>query len=189
MRADRDNCLAEWRAWARAGDPTSWENRDLAEQRILRCLNRPKSNHQLTSLHIVNLGLSSLPDRLPANLRVLDVSGHQLTRLRDNLPTGLRHLNVSSNQLNSLPRNLPEGLRALDVSRNQLTSLPAHLPASLRSLDLEFNQLTSLPESIFELSPDCLVYASNNPLTEGTRNRCPSCWRWDAACSAWISSQ
>ena len=190
MRADRDTCRAEWRAWARVGDQATGEERGVAEPLMTTC---PSSADRLMpSRQIANLGLPRLPERSPADLRVPNVSDKLLTSLpanlptelsdldicdntlsspRRNLPTGLQILDISSNALSSLPESLPEGLQRIHIRAIQLTRLPTHLPASLRGLGLGSNQLTTLPESIFALPRDCDVYISDNPLTDTARNQ------------------
>ena len=129
--------LSEWNAWAEQLAPD--ENRKAALERMKAA----KSN-----LVLIGLGLTSLPENLPASLKTLHSSHNQLTRLPENLPATLETLDSSHNQLTRLPENLPASLKTLDSSHNQLTRLPENLPASLKTLHSFDNQLTSLPENL-----------------------------------------
>jgi hypothetical protein len=97
------------------------------------------------------------------NLRVLDVTGQQLSVLPP-FPDGLQTLHCDENYLESLPElpdtleelycddnylkslpNLPTNLEYLFCSKNKLKSLPVLLPIHLRNLDCQNNLLESLP--------------------------------------------
>jgi Leucine-rich repeat (LRR) protein len=64
--------------------------------------------------------LTSLPDNLPATLKVLYCDNNNLTSLPDNLPATLERLYCSYNQITSLPDNLPATLKVLNCSNNPL---------------------------------------------------------------------
>lgn len=102
-------------------------------------------------LHLNDLHLTSLPERLPDILKNLDISNNQLIALPEHLPPGLMSLQANNNQLTALPV-LPPHLGYLDISNNQLTSLP-DLPSGLRVLHASENVLTSLPDPL----PEALV--------------------------------
>ncbi|MWT73462.1 NEL-type E3 ubiquitin ligase domain-containing protein [Escherichia coli] len=153
--------IKPWRDWASEYAPR--ESRAEALRTLTRCVLNGD-----TELKLDNLGLTSLPENLPAGLTHLDVRNNQLTSLPEDLPAGLTDLDVRNNQLTSLPENLPAGLTDLDVRNNQLTSLPENLPAGLTHLDVRDNQLTSLPEDL----PAGLKYLNvrNNQLTSLPEN-------------------
>jgi Leucine-rich repeat (LRR) protein len=153
--------FAEWDAWAQIETDAS-ENRAEA---VTRMKNWLKAGHSHEELDLFDLGLTSLPENLPASVKSIDVSHNQLTSLSENLPASVKSINVSHNQLTSLSENLPASVKSIDVSHNQLTSLSENLPASLLSLDVSYNQLTRLPENIVtRLGRRCRVELMNNPL-------------------------
>ena len=121
-----------------------------------------KNSQGDSSLDLSSLGLTSLPENLPEQLQILNVSNNELTSLPQRMPVQLQELDVSYNQLLSLPKNLPEQLQILNVSDNQLTSLP-EMPDQLQKLDASHNQLTSLPENLPEQLQ--ILNISNNELT------------------------
>ncbi|HAK4778313.1 TPA: E3 ubiquitin--protein ligase [Salmonella enterica] len=170
--AEYDTAWPEWERAAPAG-----ESRDRAEtvQEMRACLNNGNA-----VLNVGELGLTTLPDCLPAHITTLIIPRNNLTRLPA-LPPGLRELIVSNNPLTSLPALpsalrdltvvdnhlltslpvLPSGLQTLSAYGNQLTRLP-ELPPGLQTLSVSDNQLASLPELPSELSK---LYADNNRLT------------------------
>ncbi|ECG1392202.1 TPA_asm: E3 ubiquitin--protein ligase [Salmonella enterica subsp. houtenae serovar 45:g,z51:-] len=164
-----------WQEWERAAP--AGESLDRAEmvQEMRACLNNGNA-----VLNVGELGLTTLPDCLPAHITTLIIPRNNLARLPA-LPPGLRELIVSNNPLTSLTAlppglrdltvinshlltslpELPSGLQTLSAYGNQLTRLP-ELPSGLKELSISNNQLTSLPELPSELSK---LYADNNQLT------------------------
>ncbi|EBX5665902.1 SPI-2 type III secretion system effector E3 ubiquitin transferase SspH2 [Salmonella enterica subsp. enterica serovar Newport] len=165
---------AVWSAWRRAAPAEESRGRAAVVQKMRACLNNGNA-----VLNVGELGLTTLPDCLPAHittlvipdnnltslpalppeLRTLEVSGNQLTSLPV-LPPGLLELSIFSNPLTHLPA-LPSGLCKLWIFGNQLTSLPV-LPPGLQELSVSDNQLASLPALPSEL---CKLWAYNNQLT------------------------
>ncbi|ELM2896638.1 leucine-rich repeat domain-containing protein [Salmonella enterica] len=143
-----------WQEWERAAP--AGESLDRAEmvQEMRACLNNGNA-----VLNVGELGLTTLPDCLPAHITTLIIPRNNLARLPA-LPPGLRELIVSNNPLTSLPE-LPSGLQTLSAYGNQLTRLP-ELPSGLKELSISNNQLTSLPELPSELSK---LHVDNNQLT------------------------
>ena len=187
QKKNKAEYFAEWDAWAQSS--ASGENRSEAIRRMKAWLevDQPDAELELMNLGLTSLPehlpaslqklnvcineLASLPENLPSSLQELDVSGNELTRLPEHLPSSLRKLNVSDNHLRSLPENLPSSLQELDVGYNELTSLPENLPASLRSFNVSHNQLRSLPENITtRLGQDCEIELGGNPFSERVRN-------------------
>ncbi|ECI3633783.1 E3 ubiquitin--protein ligase, partial [Salmonella enterica subsp. houtenae] len=128
-----------WQEWERAAP--AGESLDRAEmvQEMRACLNNGNA-----VLNVGELGLTTLPDCLPAHITTLIIPRNNLARLPA-LPPGLRELIVSNNPLTSLTA-LPPGLRDLTVINSHLlTSLP-ELPSGLQTLSAYGNQLTRLPE-------------------------------------------
>ncbi|EEC0942407.1 E3 ubiquitin--protein ligase [Salmonella enterica subsp. enterica] len=164
-----------WQEWERAAP--AGESLDRAEmvQEMRACLNNGNA-----VLNVGELGLTTLPDCLPAHITTLIIPRNNLARLPA-LPPGLRELIVSNNPLTSLTAlppglrdltvinshlltslpELPSGLQTLSAYGNQLTRLP-ELPSGLKELSISNNQLTSLPELPSELSK---LYVDNNQLT------------------------
>jgi E3 ubiquitin-protein ligase SlrP len=97
-----------------------------------------------------NATLSTLPTKLPENLRLLNCSHSRLTRLPDTLPSDLEKLVCHNNLLTHLPETLPASLVSLDCEFNRLTCLPEILPADLEILKCSENRLTCLPETLPE---------------------------------------
>jgi Leucine-rich repeat (LRR) protein len=122
----------------------------------------------LTTLHVDDVGMMSLPPNLPNGLVELNASNNVLGDTPLVLPPGLKRLNIGRNGLTALPvlpdglesllayRNhlqqlpdgLPAGLLDLDVSSNDLTVLPLHLPSGLKSLRARHNRLSRLPDTL-----------------------------------------
>ncbi|EIK1296355.1 E3 ubiquitin--protein ligase [Salmonella enterica] len=167
-----------WQEWERAAP--AGESLDRAEmvQEMRACLNNGNA-----VLNVGELGLTTLPDCLPAHITTLIIPRNNLARLPA-LPPGLRELIVSNNPLTSLTAlppglrdltvinshlltslpELPSELKELAVSGNPLPSLPA-LPPGLQELWLHHNQLTRQPEIITGLSSEVTVYLGG-PLPE-----------------------
>ena len=131
--------------WVLASTFNKDENR--ARSMALTDINRFQSNGRLTELKLQSYfwNFSSLPPRIPENVRRLDVSHNDLRKLRNNLPDPLRELNASHNKLRTLQNKLPERLDKLNVSHNNLRSLTNKFPEGLDELDVSHNKLGSLP--------------------------------------------
>lgn len=158
-RADQANSTLKraWKTWEESGQEAG-QSRDIAVKRLEECLKRNAS-----FLDLSNLGLTSLPEKLPPGVTSLNISENKLTQLPKNLPSQLETLVVSNNALASLPKDLPSRLKSLDASHNSLTSLPDRLPFTLISINVSYNQLSHLPEMLpFELIS---LDVSDNPLT------------------------
>lgn len=145
--------------------PARLRELDAAENQLLHLPDLPNA---LVRLAVFKNKLSELPQNLPDSLRFLHASMNGLTRLPP-LPPHLEKLVVFQNELSELP-DLPLCLREMDASENQLTRLPA-LPLSLEALRVENNQLSTLPANITQLSADCGIDLSNNPIRQHVRDR------------------
>lgn len=190
---ERVNLIAIWKEWA-SKCPSPVEQRDEALDRIMACslLDEPE-------LSLMNLGLTSLPERLPLCVRSLNISHnrlkdvninyHHLTSLDvSNNPlitlsacynklttlntshTSLVNLKLSRNQLNALP-DLPVCVEKLDVSHNQLTAL-TNLPAKLKELVAVTNQiavLQNLPAGLEVMVVDVNQLTTLPPLPPGLK--------------------
>ncbi|EPZ3162957.1 leucine-rich repeat domain-containing protein, partial [Shigella sonnei] len=125
-----------WDKWEKQALPG--ENRNEAVSLLKECL-----INQFSELQLNRLNLSSLPDNLPPQITVLEITQNALISLPE-LPASLEYLDACDNHLSTLPE-LPASLKHLDVDNNQLTMLP-ELPTSLEVLSVRNNQLTFLPE-------------------------------------------
>ncbi|WP_039064521.1 T3SS effector E3 ubiquitin-protein ligase IpaH9.8, partial [Shigella boydii] len=142
-----------WDKWEKQALPG--EERDEAVSRLKECL-----INNSDELRLDRLNLSSLPDNLPAQITLLNVSYNQLTNLPE-LPVTLKKLYSASNKLSELPV-LPPALESLQVQHNELENLPA-LPDSLLTMNISYNEIVSLPSL-----PQALknLRATRNFLTE-----------------------
>ncbi|BET61231.1 NEL-type E3 ubiquitin ligase domain-containing protein [Yersinia pseudotuberculosis] len=163
---------AIWEKWASEAIPGANEQRDRAVAKMKECLENNADDLDLSSL-----GLTSLPDTLPA-CNELNITGNKLTELPTTLPDNLQTLHASFNQLRTLPDTLPEHLLSLYVISSKLERLPENLPESLNTLnvcdnpslqfpnnwpsnlmylniaDCELTELPTLPNTLTELSAD-----------------------------------
>ncbi|ENO0592725.1 E3 ubiquitin--protein ligase, partial [Shigella flexneri] len=128
--------FSAWDKWEKQALPG--ENRNEAVSLLKECL-----INQFSELQLNRLNLSSLPDNLPPQITVLEITQNALISLPE-LPASLEYLDACDNRLSTLPE-LPASLKHLDVDNNQLTMLP-ELPTSLEVLSVRNNQLTFLPE-------------------------------------------
>ena len=102
----------------------------------------------LSTTHLIlrNTQVTSLPEPLPPNLILLDISDTRITRLPE-LPDTLRFLFLFNTGVTSLPESLPPNLEQLSVSDTGITQLP-ELPRSLFSLNISNTGVTRLPEPL-----------------------------------------
>ncbi|PHU68908.1 E3 ubiquitin--protein ligase, partial [Shigella boydii] len=129
-----ESYLTHWTEWK--NNRIQEEQRDIAFQRLVSCL-----QNQETNLDLSELGLTTLPE-IPPGIKSINISKNNLSLISP-LPASLTQLNVSYNRLIELPA-LPQGLKLLNASHNQLITLPT-LPISLKELHVSNNQLCSLP--------------------------------------------
>ncbi|QLH61890.1 hypothetical protein SYMBAF_01620 [Serratia symbiotica] len=182
-----DEYYALWSEWEKNAPSGGGERRDIAVARMCACLET-----DYKELYLAGLRLSSLSERLPPNITLLNVSDNHLCKLPDNLPEtvtdifvsynelteipenlppGLKELTLESNQLESIPGNLPDTIEALDLADNRLSTLPDHLPDSLLYLFLQNNQLQTIPASLWRLPSEARVFLDGNPFSARTRRR------------------
>ncbi|EPD8759960.1 T3SS effector E3 ubiquitin-protein ligase IpaH3/Hc, partial [Shigella flexneri] len=144
--------FSAWDKWEKQALPG--ENRNEAVSLLKECL-----INQFSELQLNRLNLSSLPDNLPPQITVLEITQNALISLPE-LPASLEYLDACDNRLSTLPE-LPASLKHLDVDNNQLTMLP-ELPALLEYINADNNQLTMLPELPTSLE---VLSVRNNQLT------------------------
>lgn len=85
--------LSHWDAWQQKGGAEG-EDRATAVRRMRQWLTR---NRPQNTLDLRGLGLTSLPDHLPATLMSLDLSHNRFIRLPKENPAAIRHLVVDAN--------------------------------------------------------------------------------------------
>ena len=88
---------------------------------------------------------------------ILDCSKLGLTKLPNLLPAALEYLYCQNNQLTILP-SLPAALEWLDCQNNKLTILPG-LPAVLSWLDCQNNPISNIAETKARAPKNCQIYA------------------------------
>ncbi|CND78151.1 NEL-type E3 ubiquitin ligase domain-containing protein [Yersinia pseudotuberculosis] len=130
---------AIWEKWENDPRTVAGEQRGQAVARMKECL-----DNNADDLDLYSLGLTSLPDTLPA-CNELNIMGNKLTELPATLPDNLQKLNASFNQLRTLPNTLPASLLSLNVYINELERLPEPLPEGLKTLDVGNNESLQLP--------------------------------------------
>lgn len=105
------------------------ENRQIASQRILRCLINPFAS----ALDLHNLELTDLPNELfqLKKLKWLNLNGNQISRLSEEFGSliNLETLGLSHNQLTRLPESIVnlENLQTINLNYNQLEYIPRNL--------------------------------------------------------------
>jgi len=122
---------------------------------------------RLLHLEAYSCRIRLLPNRLPTNLRILDVSRNDIrfAGLPRYWGESLEELYLSENNLERFPIHLPDSLRILHLSMNKLTEIPETLPHHLEILCVNDNQLRKLPLKT-RSKPLRFVNVSRNQLTQ-----------------------
>jgi hypothetical protein len=118
-----------------------------------------QGGEQPESLNFANGGYNWMPDSISllTNLKVLNLSGNQLTGIPDTIGElkSLVELDLEANGLKSLPDSIGElsNLQKLNLEKNSIEEIPWTIGGctSLRELRADFNQLKALPEAIGQL--------------------------------------
>ncbi|EMZ8354289.1 TPA: E3 ubiquitin--protein ligase, partial [Shigella sonnei] len=97
--------FSAWDKWEKQALPG--ENRNEAVSLLKECL-----INQFSELQLNRLNLSSLPDNLPPQITVLEITQNALISLPE-LPASLEYLDACDNHLSTLPE-LPASLKHLD---------------------------------------------------------------------------
>lgn len=144
-------------------DCDSVERLKLYRTHLKILMNLPR---RLLHLEAYSSRIRLLPNRLPSNLRVLDVSRNeiQFAGLPRHWGESLQELYLSENAIERFPLHLPDSLRILHLSANKLTEIPDKLPHHLEILCLNDNQLRKLPMTS-RVKPLRFVNVSRNQLT------------------------
>jgi len=104
---------------------SDWERTDYNTKAVYifyNIKNWPELPKNLEKLYCYNKDITSLPDELPINLKILEVASNKLTKLPE-LPISLKILSCLDNQLTELP-DLPKSLSYIEFFQNPLTKLP-----------------------------------------------------------------
>ncbi|MES2831204.1 MAG: hypothetical protein V4695_04345 [Pseudomonadota bacterium] len=123
---NREQNGAAWQAWANAGNPADGDRHEA----VARLLKFPTIADTYT-LYLDDLGLTSLPPKLPDTVRGLSLDNNALTELSE-LPPDLKSLSLKNNRFVKLPEDLPDSIARVSIGGNHgLVALPVRLPSSL----------------------------------------------------------
>lgn len=147
-----------WQKWT--FEPVgSHEHRRHAFFRLLECMHK-----SLPYLNLSQLGLTSLPTRMPEHILLLDVAHNELRELPP-LPPNIKVIIANDNQLAWIAQ-IPRNLMALIVKDNMLNSLPNLMwPRCLQYLDASNNGIEALPHGV---PMSTRVNLDGNPLIKPT---------------------
>lgn len=116
----------------------------------------------LTSLKVLNVGLSTLNVSANTALVELYCSGNSLTSLNVMANTALKELYCNSNSLDSLDVSCNVALEKLDIRNNPIVSLDLSHNGALNTLWCQSNQFTELDLSLNLLLKN--LYCKNSPM-------------------------
>ncbi|KAI1888095.1 hypothetical protein AGOR_G00181520 [Albula goreensis] len=118
-----------------------------------------------------DLGLTSVPDKIPADTTLLDLQNNKISEIKESdfkTLKGLHALILVNNAITTihpkafLPLNK---LERLYLSKNQLKDMPANMPRSLQELRIHENDISKIKKSSFEgLSNVIVMELGSNPL-------------------------
>ncbi|KAM9444762.1 biglycan b [Clarias gariepinus] len=118
-----------------------------------------------------DLALTSVPQNLPADTKLLDLQNNRITELKENDFKGLTNLYALSLVNNLISKVHPKAfaplkhLQKLYFSRNLLTAVPKNLPPSLVELRIHENRIRKVPANTFSgLGSMNCIEMGGNPL-------------------------
>ncbi|XP_046878775.1 decorin [Hypomesus transpacificus] len=118
-----------------------------------------------------DLGLTGIPDDLPADTSLLDLQNNKITEIKENDFKNLRELHaliLVNNQISSIHAKAlaPLGkLQRLYLSKNQLKELPANMPRSLQELRIHENSISKIKKASLQGMTQIIVMElGSNPL-------------------------
>ncbi|XP_060792917.1 biglycan b [Neoarius graeffei] len=121
-----------------------------------------------------DLGLTSVPQNIPLDTKLLDLQNNRITELKENDFKGLRDLyalSLVNNQISVVhPRAFTplKRLQKLYFSKNLLTAVPKNLPPSLVELRIHDNRIKKVPAGAFSgLGTMNCIEMGGNPIQNG----------------------
>ncbi|XP_069499971.1 asporin [Ambystoma mexicanum] len=103
-----------------------------------------------------DLGLTSIPNKIPSDTRLLDLQNNKIKEVKENDLKGLTSLSALFLNNNKLSKVHPKAfqdikkLKRLYLSHNQLTEVPAKLPKSLAELRIHDNRVKKVQKEAFK---------------------------------------
>ncbi|XP_018407808.1 PREDICTED: asporin [Nanorana parkeri] len=118
-----------------------------------------------------DLGLTSIPNKIPPDTRLLDLQNNKIKEVKEKDLEGLSSLSALFLNNNKLYKIDPKAfqstnkLRRLYLSHNQLTEIPSNLPKSLAELRIHDNKVKKVPKDSFKgMASLHVLEMSANPL-------------------------
>ncbi|KAK8872022.1 hypothetical protein M9Y10_007778 [Tritrichomonas musculus] len=106
----------------------------------------PQLPNSLNRITASNCQIESFSENQPPNLKLIDLSGNNLTSF-PTIPT-IQILNLSQNRIKKMP-DVTDCMRVLDLSMNEIDSTPDFINGpSIADINLSHNKLTKLPQSL-----------------------------------------
>lgn len=118
-----------------------------------------------------DLGLTQVPEEIPAETTLLDLQNNKITEIRENdfkYLKGLHALILVNNKLTVIHPKAFSSLNKLQrlyLSKNLLKEVPANMPKSLQELRIHENAITKIKKSSFQGMANVIVMElGSNPL-------------------------
>ncbi|XP_043835419.1 asporin [Dromiciops gliroides] len=122
-------------------------------------------------VHCSDLGLTSIPNNIPFDTRLIDLQNNKIKEIKENDFKGLTSLYGLILNNNKLTKVHPKAflpvkkLRRLYLSHNLLTEIPINLPKSLAELRIHDNKVKKIHKETFKgMSALHVLEMSANPL-------------------------
>ncbi|XP_036134368.1 asporin [Molossus molossus] len=122
-------------------------------------------------VHCSDLGLSSVPNNIPLDTRMVDLQNNKIKEIKENDFKGLTSLYALILNNNKLTKIHPKAflttkkLKRLYLSHNQLTEIPLNLPKSLAELRIHENKVKKIKKETFKgMNALHVLEMSANPL-------------------------
>ncbi|XP_026776868.3 biglycan b [Pangasianodon hypophthalmus] len=129
---------------------------------------------QLKVVQCSDLGLTSVPQNIPTDTKLLDLQNNRITELKENDFKGLSNLyalSLVNNQISKVHLRAFTPLKHLQklyFSRNLLTAVPKNLPPSLVELRIHDNRIKKVPAGSFSgLGSMNCIEMGGNPIQNG----------------------
>uniref|UniRef100_G3VBL7 Asporin n=1 Tax=Sarcophilus harrisii TaxID=9305 RepID=G3VBL7_SARHA len=122
-------------------------------------------------VHCSDLGLTSIPNNIPFDTRLIDLQNNKIKEIKENDFKGLTSLYGLMLNNNKLTKIHPKAflpvkkLRRLYLSHNLLTEIPINLPKSLAELRIHDNKVKKIQKETFKgMNALHVLEMSANPL-------------------------